>query len=147
MLVEYKGKRFRISERTYECFERDFPERADCLKIIKESEEYYNYDKLNQTIEPQNNEVKEVIIKNYIYADDKYEDILNDYCLGESMNCDDMEKYFGAKEMARKIGIELLNYDPEHDSNREEVNKYRQKIKEKEEDLKRFNEQLKEMRF
>lgn len=107
MLMEYKGKRFRVSERTYYNFENQHPERAACLKKIKEAEEYYNYDKLLQIIEPPENQTKKIITKNYEYAQTKYDEATM------KLKTNDMDKYFGAKEMARKIGIELINYDPE----------------------------------
>lgn len=113
MLVEYQGERFRISERTYEQLQYEYPDRAKKLKIIKDSEEYYNLDKLLQLIEPDNDKIKRTIIKNYTYANDKY----NEHLLNQDM--DEIEKYFGAKEMTRKIGIELINYGPE--KNLEEV--------------------------
>ena len=108
MLCEYKGKQFRVSDRTWESFERDHPEKAACIKRIKESEEYYNYDKLNQIVEPPENLILECIKKNYDYVTDKYDDA--------TMNGkgSDIDKYFGAKEMVRKLGIELVNYDPEN---------------------------------
>ena len=108
MLMEYKGKRFRVSERTWENFQRQHPEKAACIKIVKESEEYYNFDKLNQIVEPPENLILECIKKNYDYAAEKYDTA--------TMNCkgSDMDKYFGAKEMVRKIGLELVNYDPEN---------------------------------
>lgn len=107
MLMEYKGERFRVSTRTYENFQRDHPNRAEKLKKIPDSEKYYNYDKLLQLIEPTTNETKDCLLKNYIYAEDQLAKASMD------MKIDDMDKYFGAKEMIRKISIELLNYDPE----------------------------------
>jgi len=135
MLVDYKGERFRVSERTYEQFQIEHPDRAKKLKIIKEAEEYYNFDKLLQLIEPSTNKTKEIIIKNYIYAANKYEDAVMD------CNGDDMEKYFGAKEMTRKIGIELLDYDPE--KHPEEVRQIEKQLQEKEEE---YQEWLKNFR-
>ena len=64
MLVEYKGERFRVSERTYAAFENEYPDRASKLRKIREAEEYYNYDKLKELIEPTENETKNIIIKN-----------------------------------------------------------------------------------
>lgn len=116
MLVEYQGERFRISERTYEQLQYEYPDRAKKLKIIKDSEEYYNLDKLLQLIEPDKDKIKRTIIKNYTYANDKY----NEHLLNQDM--DEMEKYFGAKEMTRKIGIELINYDPEKNLIQSKIN-------------------------
>ena len=43
MLVEYNGERFRVSERTYEQFQIEHPDRARKLQKIKDAEEYYNF--------------------------------------------------------------------------------------------------------
>ena len=53
-----------------------------------------------------------------------------------------MEKYFGAKEMVRKIGIDLIHYDPEkHPEEIREIEKeLEQKEKEYQEWLKNFRE-------
>ena len=72
MLIEYQGRRFRVSERTYEFFKRDYPERACKLRIIKEAEEYYNYDKLNSLIEPDKNELKKYLKEKYEYYENTY---------------------------------------------------------------------------
>lgn len=136
MLVDYKGERFRVSERTYEQLQIEYPERAAKLKIIKEAEDYYNLDKLIELIEPSTNKTKETIIKNYIYANDKYEDAVME------CNSDDMEKYYGAKEMTRRIGLDLIHYDPEkHPEEIREIEKeLEQKEKEYQEWLKNFRE-------
>ena len=139
MLVEYQGKRFRVSDRTYEFFKRDYPDKAKKLKKIKESEEYYNYDKLNKLIEPDTNKTKETIIKNYIYSTEKYDE----YSLNG--NTHDMQKYFGAKEMVRKIGIELIDYDPE--KNTEEVSEIRKELEQKQEEYQNWLKNFRESNF
>ena len=139
MLCEYNGERFRVSERTYEQFNIEYPERAAKLKIIKEAEEYYNFSKLKEIIQPPHNETKEIIIKNYIYADSNYENAVMDF------NGDDIEKYFGAKEMTRKIGIELLDYDPE--KHPEEVRQIEKQLQEKEEEYQEWLKNFRESGF
>ena len=78
MLVEYKGRRFNVSDRTYAHFSSYYPDRASKLKIIKEAEDctYYNFDKLKELIEPDNKEIKEYLKKKHAYYTDKYDETL-----------------------------------------------------------------------
>ena len=119
MLVEYKGERFRVSDRTYESYKRDYPERAKALKIIKEAETYYNYDKLKETIEPTENTIKQVIIEEYINTDKLLEHAIN------NTDSSKIDEYTGANDMVRTIGKRLIGYDPSNHP--EEIKKYYKK--------------------
>lgn len=106
MLMEYKGKRFRVSERTYEFFSRDYPERASKLKTIKESEEYYNYDKLLQLIEPDNTELKTYLEKKLDYYENYYTDrLMSDAPIEYEDNLDELN---GKIKMIKEITSDLL---------------------------------------
>lgn len=112
MLMEYQGRRFRVSERTYEFFKRDYPERASKLRIIKESEDYYNYDKLEELIEPDNGELKKYLKEKYEYYENTYNDrIMSDTPIIYEDNLDELNgKIKCIKEITRDLfGVYAYN--------------------------------------
>lgn len=125
MLMEYKGERFRVHERTWEGFSRDYPEKAKKVKHVKESETYYDYDELNQLIEPPEEKIRETIKRSYVNithlaAIDAMEN------LGKKL-----DYYKGAEDLIVQLGEKLIGFNPRLKMYRDELNKtYHELVKE-----------------
>lgn len=105
MLVDYKGRRFRVSERTFEYFMRDYPDRCSKLQVIDEGDVYYNYDKLKELISPDDEELKVFLLKKFDYYVEEYNGLLmsDDY-----VPSDDLDIVYGKIMLLKEICRDLF---------------------------------------
>jgi len=69
MLVEYNGKQFRVSDRTYENLEYQYPEQTKQMKKLKDHPRYYSFDEVKELFK-QAEGTKGGIVNNFAEAID-----------------------------------------------------------------------------
>ena len=123
MLIEYQGKQYHITDIAWENFKKNYPQRCEHIRTVKEYPLYISYTELMNLTDPPLSELKEYIIKEWIRLEDKYLEAV------EETNLEKMDKYNYQLEILQKIGIDLIFFDPNIPKNQKIINEYLRKQK------------------